>query len=230
MKITIDIYDSSSPISVDFSLFLRLRERRRNRPDAGLHFDSSSSVTLAGAPLSGQVSAHQTMLQPRLNWIIIFYLNVSASLTVGIPSVSRVGGDRSACAIGRPGDVRLASRRFSVEYDFTEWGARHLLVAASKMRRPQRLGLYHVTTNPRLMDCVPATDRLSGGLARFANDTTTHRSIQEKLRPRPVSAVARGRSASLASPCVVVITNPYSEGLSFSVGQAGRRGVARAKA
>ena len=48
MKITIDIYDSSSPISVDSSLFLRLRERRRNRPDTE-HEMTPNRLVFAGS-------------------------------------------------------------------------------------------------------------------------------------------------------------------------------------
>jgi len=48
MKITNDIYDSSSPISVDSSLFLRLRERLRNRPDTE-HEMTPNRLVFAGS-------------------------------------------------------------------------------------------------------------------------------------------------------------------------------------
>ena len=62
------------------------------------------------------------MLQPRLNWIIIFYLNVSASLTVGIPPVTHVDGTGVLAPIGRLGDIRYGLAAFLIKYHFTEWG------------------------------------------------------------------------------------------------------------
>lgn len=71
------------------------------------------------------------MLQPRLNWIIIFYLNVSASLTVGIPPVTHVDGTGVLAPIGRLGDIRYGLAAFLIKYHFTEWGRfQPLLVAA----------------------------------------------------------------------------------------------------
>ena len=89
---------------------------------AGLHFDSSSSLTLAGAPLSGAGIRTSNNVTATVELDYYFLPNVSASLTVGIPPVTHVDGTGVLAPIGRLGDIRYGLAAFLIKYHFTEWG------------------------------------------------------------------------------------------------------------
>jgi outer membrane protein len=89
---------------------------------AGLHFDSSSSLTLAGAPLSGAGIRTSNNFTATVELDYYFLPNLSASLTIGIPPVTHVGGTGVLAPVGRLGDIRYGLASFLIKYHFTEWG------------------------------------------------------------------------------------------------------------
>ena len=89
---------------------------------AGLHFDSSSSLTLAAAPLSGAGIRTSNNFTATVELDYYFLPNVSASLTVGIPPVTHVDGTGVLAPVGRLGDIRYGLAAFLIKYHFTEWG------------------------------------------------------------------------------------------------------------
>jgi outer membrane protein len=89
---------------------------------AGLHFDSGSALTLAGAPLPGAGVRTSNNFTATVELDYYFLPNVSASLTLGIPPVTHVDGTGVLAPVGRLGDIRYGLASLLIKYHFTQWG------------------------------------------------------------------------------------------------------------
>jgi outer membrane protein W len=88
---------------------------------AALFFDSSASLTLAGAPLPAAGIHVSNNFTASLELDYYFMPNISASLTLGVPPVTHVNGTGILAPVGWLANVQYGLGAFLIKYHFTNW-------------------------------------------------------------------------------------------------------------